>query len=93
MELPTYQITTQPVYQQISDTLPPVPAQMCQKIMQGEFIDFAVLLYKATFPDAAADPSPLAQQPIEKISSFEMWMEAWNLYLSVILSHNPTKAL
>jgi len=49
---------------------------MHQKIMQGEFIDFAVLLYKVMFLDAAANPSPLAQQPIKKVSSFTMWMEA-----------------
>ena len=63
------------------------------KIIQGEFIDFSVLLHRATFPDATADPLPSTQQPIKKISYFVMWMQAWNLYLSVILSNNPAKVL
>ena len=77
----------------VTNTLPPVPAQMRQKIIQDEFIDFSVLLHRATFPDATADPLPSTQQPIKKISSFVMWMQAWNLYLLVILSHNPAKVL
>ena len=82
-----------PVHQIISDTLPPVPAQVRQKIIQGEFIDFSVLLQKVTFPDAVPDSLPSTQQPFKKISSFIMWMQAWNLYLSVILTHNPTKVI
>ena len=94
MQQPPYQPIMQPAaHPMTSDTLPPVPAQIRQKIIQGEFIDFSVLLHKATFPDAAADPLPSAQQSIKKISSFVMWMQAWNLYLSVILSHNPAKVL
>ena len=88
-----YLMETQPSYQMISNTIPPVPAQIRQRITQGEFIDFAVLLHKATFPDAAIDPSAVAQQSVKKISSFAMWMQAWNIYLSVIRSHNPTKTL
>ena len=54
-----YQNKTQPRYQIISNTIPPVPAQTYQKITQGEFIDIAVLLRKATFPNGATDPSAL----------------------------------
>ena len=91
---PYHQLTTQPtVHPMATDTLPPVPAQIRQKIIQGEFIDFSVLLHRATFPGATADPLPSTQQPIKKISSFVMWMQAWNLYLLVILSHNPAKVL
>jgi len=43
--------------------MPPVPAQLWQSILQGEFIDFSVLLHKSTFPDAMADPSPSVQWP------------------------------
>ena len=75
---PYHQLTMQPpAHLTTCDTLPPVPAQIHQKIIQGEFIDFSVLLHKATFPDTGADPSPSAQQPIKKISSFVMWMQAW----------------
>ena len=94
MQQPPYQSIMQPAAQPMtSDTLPPMSAQICQKIKQGEFIDFSVLLHKATFPDAAADPLPSAQQSIKKISSFVMSIQVWNLYLSVILSHNPANVL
>ena len=91
---PYHQVTTQPtVHPMANDTLPPVPAQLCQRIIQGEFIDFSVLLRSATFPDAAADPLPSTQQPMKNISSFVTWMQAWSLYLLVILSHSPAKVL
>ena len=91
---PYHQLTTQPiVYPMATDTLPPIPSQICQKIIQGELIGFSMLLHRATLPDATADPLPSTQQPIKKISSFVMWIQAWNLYLSVILSHNPAKFL
>ena len=73
--------------------MPPVPTQLRQRILQGEFIDFSMLLHKTKFPDTMADPSPSSQLPIKQISSFAMWMEAWNLYLSVIANHNPSRAL
>ena len=41
---PGYQIETQPRYQIIGNTTSPLPAQIHQKITQGEFIDFALLL-------------------------------------------------
>ena len=66
-----HQVTTQPtVHPMAKDTLPPVPAQLRQNIIQGEFIDFSVLLHRATFQDASADPLPSTQQPIKKVSSF-----------------------
>ena len=92
---PYHQVTTQPtVHPMANDTLPPQPAQLRQKIIQGEFIDFSVLLHRVvTLPDAAADLLLSTQQPIKKVSSFVMWMQAWNLYLSVILSHNLVEVL
>ena len=93
-EPPYHQLTTQPtVHPKATDTLPPVSTQICQKIIQGKFVDFSVLLHRATFRDATADPLPSTQQPIKKISSNVMWMQVWNLYLLVILSHNPAKVL
>ena len=32
------------------------------------------------FPDAATDRSAIAQQLINNISSFAMWVQAWNIY-------------
>ena len=69
---------------------PGVPAQIFQSII---YKLISVLLLRATFPGATANPLPSTQQPIKKISSFIMWMQAWNLYLLVILSHNPAKVL
>ena len=46
---PYHQLTTQPtVHPMATDTLSPVPAQIRQKIIQGEFIDFSVLLHRAS---------------------------------------------
>ena len=93
-EPPYHQLTTQPtVHPKATDALPPVSTQICQKIIQGEFIDFSVLLHRAIFRDATTDPLPSTQQPIKKISSNVMWMQVWNLYLLVILSHNHAKIL
>ena len=46
MQQPPYQSIMQPAaHPMTSETLPPVPAQIRQKIIQGEFIDFSVLLH------------------------------------------------
>ena len=67
-QLPYHQVTTQPtVHPMAKNTLQPVPAQLRQKIIRGEFIDFSVLLHRATFPDVVADPLSSTQQPIKKI--------------------------
>ena len=56
---PYHKLTIQPtVHPMATDTLPPVLAQICQKIIQGEFIGFSVLLHRATFPNATVDPLP-----------------------------------
>ena len=71
-------------------------SKLCQhnrRVPKGEFIDFSMLLHKTKFPDTMAGPCPSSQWPIKQISSFAMWMEAWNLYLSVIANHNPSRAL
>ena len=90
-EPPYHQLTTHPTFHAMANgNLPPKPSQMRLKIIQIELIDFFVLLHKATFLDAA-DLLPSTQQPIKRISSIVIWMHAWNLYLSVILSYNPAK--
>ena len=64
---PYHQLTTQPtVHPMATDTLPPVPAQIRHKIIQGEFIDFSVLLHRATFPDATADPYHQPNSPLKR---------------------------
>ena len=76
-----------------ASTLPPVPAQLHQQIVQGEYIDFSTLLAKTMFVDTMAQSSSSQQSGITKISSFATWMEAWNIYLSILLSSNPGRAL
>ena len=62
--------------------------------MQGEYVDFAMLLRKATFSDVLEVPALSSRQPVIKaITSFDTWMQAWNLYLSVLLAHNPSCAV
>ena len=52
-----------------------------------------IFLYCYIRPHSATLLLPLTQQPIKKISSIVIWMQVWNLYLSVILHHNPAEAL
>ena len=76
-----------------ASTLPPVPAQLHQQIVQGEYIDFNTLLTKTTFVDTMGQSSSSQQPALIKISSFASWMEAWNIYLSIRLCSNPERAL
>ena len=88
-------------------SLPPVPPQIKEKIVSGEFVDLATLLPKAMFsgsaePDTSKsitvqlahtgnDFSVHPQPSSRKISSFVSWMEAWNIYLAII-DHSPARA-
>ena len=89
-------------------SLPPVTARLREKIVNGEFVDFNALLPKAMFSgtqtpevtksftvqlspgndDLLVRPS----QTSKKISSFQSWMEAWNIYLAIIVDHDPSRA-
>ena len=35
---------------------------------------------------------PSASIKFEKITSFASWMEAWNIYLSIVIDHTPARA-
>ena len=65
-----------------ASTLPLVPAQLHQQIVQGEYIDFNTLLTKITLMDTMGQPSSLQQPAPIKISWFNTWMETWNICLS-----------
>ena len=53
-----------------------------------------MLLHKATFSDASEVPvSSSIQSVIKSITSFDTWMQAWNIYLVVLLAHNPSRAV
>ena len=88
-------------------SLPPVPPRIKEKIISGEFIDLATLLPKAMFlgsePETSKslmvhltptgnDLSVRPQPSSKKISSFVSWMEAWNIYLAIIINHSPARA-
>ena len=88
--------------------LAPVPPRIKEKIISGEFIDLATLLPKAMFlgsiePETSKpltvhltptgnDLSVRPQPSSKKISSFVSWMEAWNIYLAIIINHSPACA-
>ena len=73
----------------------PVPVKLQQQIIRDAFIDFAALMHKTSFVKAAqaqnATQHYIHQPPA--IASFSMWMQAWNIYLSVMLTHNTARAL
>ena len=88
-------------------SLPAVPSRPKDKIISGEF-DFTSLLSRAMFlgthsfepskfiifhlnpekDDFSICPTP----PPCKISSFLTWMEAWNIYLAILIDHAPARA-
>ena len=77
-----------------NSTSPPIPVQLRQQILQGEYVDFAMLLHRAKFSEVSEVPVSSYRPPaIKKITSFDTWMQAWNLYLVVILAHNPSRAM
>ena len=63
-----YQI--QPHQLLAASTLPPVPAQLHQQIVPGEYIDFSTLFAKTMFVDTMAQSSSSQQSSVTKISSF-----------------------
>ena len=89
-------------------TLPPIPARIQEKIARGEYIDFTALLAKSMFgaPESQSQTFTLQLSPSgdnysiqspttttnRKITSFAIWMEAWNVYLAVRMSINPSCA-
>ena len=89
-------------------TLPPIPARIQEKIARGEYIDFIALLPKSMFGAPEARSQTLTLQlsssgdnysirfstttANRKITSFAVWMEAWNVYLAVRMSINPSCA-
>ena len=77
-----------------NSTSPPMPVPLRQQILQGEYVDFAMLLYRVKFSEVS-EVLVLSYRPpaIKRITSFDTWMQAWNLYLAVILAHNPSRAV
>ena len=76
-----------------NSTSPPIPVQLRHQILQGEYVDFAMLLHRAKFSEVPEVPVSSYTPAIKRITSFDTWMQAWNLYLAVILAHNPSRAV
>ena len=88
--------------------LPPVPPRIRERIIKGEYIDFATLLPNIIFSSSLeldSSTSFTVQLPhingnlsvdptakTRKITSFSYWMEAWNVYLAVCIDHMPSRA-
>ena len=88
-------------------SLPPVTPRILEKIRKGEYIDFSTLTTKAMFgaPEPTSQTSftlelapsgdSFAIQPTsshKRITSFPAWLECWNIYLAIMVDHNPSKA-
>ena len=79
----------------LSQSLPPVPAALQQRILRGEYIDFNTLLPEVMFSVVTSTPSPNASRPTvqsPKITSFSSWLDAWNTYIATIVAHNSDRA-
>ena len=86
-----------------SQTLPPIPAKIKERIIRGEYIDFTTLIPKAMLssnvepehptsftvqlPSGSGDFSLHPSAKGRKITSFSSWMEAWNVYLAIRVDH------
>ena len=69
--------------------MPPVPNRIQDRILHGEFIDFTTLLPQATFTGGHMKPTKTstgANKPLLRSPGEATWMEAWNVYISVVLS-------
>ena len=89
-------------------SLPPVSLRIKERIMAGEFIEFSTLLPKAMFSGSSDPEVPKSltvqftptgndlslrpSQTTRKLLSFASWMEAWNIYLAILMDHSAAHA-
>ena len=54
-----------------------------------------IVAIRPVFPDPVTfvNTACTTQYKTPPISSFPMWMQAWNTYFTIVLTHNPTRAL
>ena len=79
----------------ISQSLPPVLVTLQQRILKGESIDFSTLLPEVMFSVMTSTFSPNASRSTghpQKITSFSTWLNAWNIYIATVVTHNPGRA-
>ena len=93
--LPTTATPGEYINPSVSQSLPPVPLAVQQRILKGEFIDFNSLLPEVMFSTAITAPSTNASRstiPPTRINSFSSWLDAWNVYIAIIVAQNPSRA-
>ena len=73
----------------------PVPVELQQQIISGEFIDFVALMHKTSFVEPAQTQNATKNYKHKPpaITSFSLWMHTWNIYLSVMLTHNTARTM
>ena len=84
---------------------PSVPSRMRERITKGEFIDFEDLLpdniscqatdnleVQATTHDAQRQFTINLGRPRRRIMDFTSWLDAWTLYVAVLIDHSPLRA-
>ena len=109
--MPPTSVTTSTIGQMLQPgtvSLPPVTPRIRDKIISGEFVNFATLLPNAMFSGSTGteasksltvqltpvgnDLSVRPQPSAKKINSFASWMEAWNIYLAILINRSPARA-
>lgn len=70
-----------------------IPNSVQESIIKGEYIDFAQLLSRVIIANSNNSSSLGKMYQPPNITSFTEWMEAWNKYLTVIITHSPSRAL
>ena len=88
-------------------SLPPVTPRILEKIRKGEYIDFSTLTTKSMFGaseptsqtsftlELTPSGDSFAIQPTgshKRVTSFPAWLESWNIYLAIMVDHDPAKA-
>ena len=78
-----------------------VPDKICQKILQDEFVDFAILLqqqkgdmvYILAVDSQSGQPNlMLAPQSKKTKLPFTRWIEAWNIFVCMYVKGHPENA-
>ena len=75
------------------------PIALEERIARGDYIDFTQLLpsfpYTTHFPYYKNDIPvyPTMNHTPAEITSFAEWMQAWNIYIALVIAHMPHRAL
>ena len=65
-----------------------LPKAMLESASETETLKSLMVQLAPSGDDISVKPAP----SLRKINSFISWMEAWNVYPSIIISHTPSRA-